>query len=376
MTTSNASDEDWDLLTSFFPPGWKAAANKTGALKGLRQDKSEESYLRVLLMHLGCGYSLRETTVRARQAGLADLSDVALLKRLRKAKRWLNELCLGLFAERGISCHEGQGVSMRLVDATVVKEPGQTGGQWRIHYSLQWPALRCDCFKLTGNAGKGTGESLRQFPVSPGDLILADRGYCHAGGIRHVAEGRAFVAVRLNPDSIALKTPRGDAFPLLEKLESVRRTGQVAAWDALVPFESREPVAARICVVRKSNAAIARAVRKLEREAGDSGAWLQPETRTYAEYVMVLTTFPANRHPSHAILEYYRFRWQVELLFKRFKQIAQLGHLPKHDDESAQAWLHGKLFVALLTEKLIEHASAFSPWGYNLEAGEPAEPVA
>jgi IS4 transposase len=68
------------------------------------------------------------------------------------------------------------------------------------------------------------------------------------------------------------------------------------------------------------------------------------------------------------ILEWYRFRWQIELLFKRFKQIAQLGHLPKHDDESAQAWLYGKLFVALLTEKVIEHASALSPWGYRLQA--------
>ena len=104
MTTSNASDEDWELLSSLFPPDWKASASKTGALKGLRQDKSEENYLRILLMHLGCGYSLRETAVRARQAGLADLSDVALLKRLRKAKGWLNELCLGLFAERGLKC--------------------------------------------------------------------------------------------------------------------------------------------------------------------------------------------------------------------------------------------------------------------------------
>jgi hypothetical protein len=57
-----------------------------------------------------------------------------------------------------------------------------------------------------------------------------------------------------------------------------------------------------------------------------------------------------------------------ELVFKRFKQIAQLGHLPKHDPESAQAWLYGKLFVALLTEKLIQEARALSPWGYALEA--------
>jgi len=58
------------------------------------------------------------------------------------------------------------------------------------------------------------------------------------------------------------------------------------------------------------------------------------------------------------------------LVFKRFKQIARLGHLPKHDDESAQAWLYGKLFIALLTEKVVREANDFSPWGYPLPAQE------
>ena len=376
MTTPNAVDEDWDLLISLFPPDWRASAGRTGALKGLRQDKSEENYLRVLLMHLGGGFSLRETAVRARQAALADLSDVALLKRLRKGKDWLCELCRGLLAERGLKGPDHHGVGLRLMDATVVKEPGPTGSQWRIHYSLQWPTLRCDYFKLTATEGKGTGETLRQYPVSPGDLILVDRGYCQAGGIHHVAAGQAWVTVRLNPYSIILHTQQGENFALLEKLKTIQRTGQVATWKVRVPFENHTPVEARICVVRKSNAAIAQAIKKLQREASKHGSQLQPDTLVYAEYIMVLTTFPEDQYPSVMILEWYRFRWQIELLFKRFKQIAQLGHLPKHDDQSAQAWLSGKLFVALLTEKLIEHASALSPRGYRLEARTLTESVA
>jgi len=50
-----------------------------------------------------------------------------------------------------------------------------------------------------------------------------------------------------------------------------------------------------------------------------------------------------------------------------FQSIAQLGHLPKYSDDSSKAWLYGKLFVALLTEKLIRQASSVFPWGYILE---------
>ncbi len=93
-----------------------------------------------------------------------------------------------------------------------------------------------------------------------------------------------------------------------------------------------------------------------------------PQTLQFARYVIVFTTFPAADFSAAHVLEWYRLRWQVELVFKRFKSLVALGHLPKHDDDSAKAWLYGKLLLALLVEQLIDHASAISPWGYRLAA--------
>lgn len=104
---------------------------------------------------------------------------------------------------------------------------------------------------------------------------------------------------------------------------------------------------------------------------------MHSETLEYAKFITVFATFPARLHSATTVLNAYRIRWQVELVFKRFKQLAELGHLPKHDDESARAWLYGKLIVALLAEKLLTHASALSPWGYALPASRAApKPVA
>ena len=366
----NAADEDWELLTTFFPVQWRDLAKSSGALKGLRQDKGEESYLRVLMLHFGCGLSMRETVTRANEANLAKLSSVALFKRLRKSREWLYQLCHALFEERGIKPAIATKHNLRLVDGTLIKEPGPTGAQWRIHYSLRWPALRCDYFKLSPVEGAGNDESLRQFPMAHGDHILADRGYCHASGIHFVAEQNSYVAVRLNPDGIVLQTPAGDPFNLLQKLKPLQQSGQIAAWNALVPYEKRPPVSVRISAVRKSKIAIALAHKQLRRKTSKQGSELQPETLIYAEYVMVLTTFPEREFPARLVLELYRLRWQIDLVFKRFKQIAQLGHLPKQDPESAKAWLYGKLFVALLTDKVLAQAGALSPWGYSLQAIE------
>jgi len=368
MSRPNAAEEDWDLLLTFLPTNWKELAQSAGALKGLRQDKSVEDFLRVLLLHLGCGLSLRETAVRAEQARLADLSDVALLKRLRKSQQWLHELCGALFEERALELKGNRPHALRLIDATDVKEPGKTGSLWRIHYSLRWPAWKCDFFKLTPTRGVGTGETLRQYPFKAGDYVLADRGYCHASGLHHAQDQKALILVRLNPGSIILQNESGDPFALLSKLKSIQKTGQIAAWRVLIPYLDHKPMAARLCVVRKSKAAIELSHRRLHRLAVKHNHQVQPETLVYAQYVMVLDTFPEQEFAPATVLEYYRFRWQVELVFKRFKQIAQLGHLPKHDPQSSKAWLYGKLFVALLTEKIIEQACALSPWGYEIPA--------
>jgi hypothetical protein len=66
----------------------------------------------------------------------------------------------------------------------------------------------------------------------------------------------------------------------------------------------------------------------------------------------------------------------VELTFKRLKSIAQIGHVPKHNDQSSRAWLYGKLLVALLSQKLAHIGKSISPWGYLLGEKENAQCVA
>lgn len=360
-------NEDWELLLSFLPEGWTEMASKFDAIKGLRKDKSPDKLLRVLLIHIGCGYSLRETVVRAKKAQLGDLSDVALLKRLRKCKEWLLAMCVALFQERGVKLMLMPGFQMRTFDATTVKEPGATGSLWRIHYSVSLPSLNCDFFKLTETQGPGTGETFKQFPINRGDYILADRGYSTPGGIAYVIEKGAYVTVRVNTASLPLQTLEGTPFELLKKLDTLKSPHVANSWPAMTFENSSYKIHGRICAVRKSEEAINITHKKLRRNASRKGYKLQPETLEYAKYVILFTTFPENNFSCEQVLEWYRVRWQIELVFKRFKSLAELGHLPKYDDDSSKAWLYGKLLVALLAEKLAEYASFFSPWGYVLE---------
>ena len=214
-------------------------------------------------------------------------------------------------------------------------------------------------------AAEGTGESLSRLPVRPGDLVPADRCCSTGPGLRHVADCGGQATVRVNTSALRLRGADGRRFDLLGAVSSLRRAGAVGSWSAAAEVKGGEPVAGRLCTIRKTR-----------RETRLAVAKLRPETLEYAKHVIVFTTFPEADFDAEAVLRRYRQRWQVELVFKRFKSLAGLGHLPKHDPTSARAWLYGKLLLALLTEKTLRHASAISPWGFDWRRMLPAQSMA
>jgi SRSO17 transposase len=106
----------------------------------------------------------------------------------------------------------------------------------------------------------------------------------------------------------------------------------------------------------------------MRRTARRKGRTLSRQALAAAAYVFVWTTVPSEQVSAEQVLALYRVRWQIELAFKRMKSIMGLGHLPKWADTSARAWIHGKLMIALLVERLLDEAESVSPWGYRLAA--------
>ena len=376
MRKLTIGEQNWQTLLSLFPSNWRELAVEPGASRRLRGVPSVEALMRTLLLHLARGYSLHETVVRAKAAGVANLSAVALFKRLRKAEEWLHELCRALLPATGVSLpeHDTQ-LRWRLVDSTTVKEPGKTGSLWRLHYSFQLSEFCCDHFVLSPTEGVGTGDSFSQFPIARDEYLLGDRGYSYVSGVEYIAAHGGYVLVRLNPLSLPLFTAQGQRLPLLRRVATLRTAGQVGEWPAVVHGEKRL-VPGRFCAVRKSEEAIKLAEKRLKRTASKKGRESQPQTWEYAKYVMVFSTFSPQWFSTDEILQWYRVRWQVELVCKRLKSLAHLGHLPKSDDQSARAWVYGKLFVALLTEQLLRQGRTLSPWAAEWRAAGAAQPLA
>jgi hypothetical protein len=362
----NAAAEDWEIVASLFPAGWQPQARLSGAVTRMRGFSSADALLRLILSHVGLGYSMREASERARAEGWAAVSDVTLLNRLRQCEGWLHWLCVQLWKENRLGMPAApEQRRVRLLDGTVIREPGKTGSQWRMLYSFCLPELRCDYFELTAVKGIGAEESLTRVAVHKRDLLLADAGFCTAPGIGSAVRRGGDVVVRVDPQNFAATDARGRRVSLSRWLGQLQRPGEVGHWRVCLPGP-HGTVEGVVCALRKSQHAIERAHRRLQRTAATRQTQPTPEAWEFAKHVVVFSSWAA---PSvDQVLEWYRVRWQFELAFKRLRSLAGLGHLPKHDERSCRAWMYGKLFSALLTQKLLRLGRDVSPWGYRLAA--------
>ena len=341
------------------------------------QVSNAEQLLRLLLMHVAGGLSLGQTVARAQARNLAKLNAMALHKRLCSSGRWLEALCAHVLSELQIvlgqqATHDYGGLRLRILDATDVQEPGSTGTDWRVHYSIRLPELSCDFFTITD---KHTAETLLHLPVEPGDLVLVDRGYSDRKAVGQVMRLGGQVIMRYNSGAFPLQDERGRKLDPLDKLRHLT-LGQAAEQE--VYFQTLAggvAQKARLCALRKSPEQTLRNQVKIRARASRSGVNVRQRTLDFAEFIVVLTTVEAHQISTGAVLEIYRGRWQIELAFKRLKSLLQLGQLPKSNPASSQAWMQGKILTALLIERQLCEARFLSPWGYPFGPDIPVDTI-
>jgi hypothetical protein len=367
MDTQPSIEAEWPFLLTLLPDDLETSARELGALTRKREVKSAADLLRLALVYGFCGWSLRNTALWAGEAGVAHLGAPALFQRLCQAGPWLGRLLVQLLAARAQATLPRQdGLRIVLRDATAISEPGSAGTDFRVHVSFDLGTLTMAALELTTVAG---GETFGRLVVEPGDLVLGDAGHWQRAGIAAVVAAGGEVIVRVNWHNLALTDRAGTPLDLWGRLRGLAPT-EVGEWEVQTApgAAAPEPVPGRLIALRKSPRAAEAARRKVRRTASKDGKTPSALALEAAEYVLVFTTLTAARLGATEVLELYRFRWQVELAFKRLKSLLHLDALPAQGEALGYTFLAAKLLGAVLMEDLGHRWVAFSPWGYRPRA--------
>ena len=362
MKNGEVFEIDWPYILSCLPD-LDESSKACKAILRRRSVNSAEMLLRLALVHAFCDHSLRETSLWAETSGVANISDVALLKRFRRCGPWLGHLVLQKIAERSQwNCTYQGDLRFRLVDATHLSSPGAKGTQWRIHLGLDLGSLMVDHLDLTDWR---VGESFDRFTVAPGEVLVGDRGYAHREPMARVALAGGSFLVRLPWSTVPLNNMAGSTFDLFGFLRSIPEAENRESY-VCFSASNKTAVICRLIALRKSAACAEASRKKVLSERSKKSRTIDPRSLEAAEYVILLTNVEANQLDRLQALELYRLRWQIEITFKRFKSLLNIDNLTAREPRMVQTYVLAKILGALLVEDLADRYLSFFPWGYPL----------
>lgn len=326
-------------------------ARETKAFLRPREITNAVDLLRLILAYcLGDG-GLRSTAAWATSVGLVDVSNVALLYRLRQCGDWLAMLVGQALAAAAPKASRGR--LIRIIDATTVPKKGPGARKknqlWRIHSAFDLPQERFGHFELTDQQA---GETLDRIPVVAGEIRLADRAYVQPDRMASLIEAGADLVIRAGWKSARWLDGEGNVVDLVAELKaSVRGLIDRPIW---IKRKRGAPLALRLVAVKKPAEAAAVARRKARRGAQQGGHRLSQQTLDAADWVILLTSLKPKDFATADVLALYRLRWRIELAFKRLKSLIGLKGPPGTDERSARPHVLAHLLTILLLEPFID----------------------
>ncbi len=347
-----SAQESWNELVQRLPANLEAQARALGAFQRKRAVESAQGLLRALLCYVLSLSSLKQLSGWSRLLGVSSrvISAPAWHKRLQKSFPWLLWLCNALLDVRLTAEALPKDQRLLLVDATHLAETGAKGETCRLHCAYDLLDGQLAWVQVSDHH---LGESLANVPIHKGDILVGDKAYSKAPQLLAVAEAEAFSLTRFSAWHLPVysaqaprDTPafRVDIMGWLRSLQS----GTYQRHALVVSGGKR--LAVRLIAVVFSDAKTTALRLQKQQQAREKGAKLSEQALFYAGFHVLVTTLPEKRWPISLVLELYACRWQIEILFKRIKQVLDTHRLPCHTPETAQALIAALLVAWLLIE--------------------------
>lgn len=349
-------EPEFEQFVHALPADWEDMMRDLGAFTYAGKIQSPEGLLRALFLYGGPDQSLREV------AGTLTLhteriTDQAVWKRLQRCAPFLKALVKKMLPLDALPPMP-QHLRFLACDGTTVQHPGATSSDYRLHLVLNLVTLRLHDVQVTETK---IGESLKQYRLHAGDVMVGDQGYCSYAGILHTVEQQhADVLVRWNHQR-ALYDPqapnRALDFCTLFKTQApgtIESRAVVLKYAATSQTKDQRTLHGTLHVYRMQEKEAQAARKKVSRKHQKKQRKLSTKTLFLRQFVCVFTSLSTKILCGETALALYRCRWQIELAIKRMKSLLHIDKLrTKQHSKLAEVYLYSKIIYQLVVEHIM-----------------------
>jgi len=179
--------------------------------------------------------------------------------------------------------------------------------------------------------------------VKKRDLVMRDMGYFSIGEFLLIEAKGAFWLSRV-PANVVLTTESG------MKIEKALASYSGEVWEGSVHLGKEQKHTVRLVAVRATPEVVRKNLEQAQKKAHRQKRVLTKEQRERCHWHFIVTNIPATDLKASQICELYRCRWNIEILFRAWKQGM---NLEKALNRRSNALHHQALVLAAMIYKVL-----------------------
>jgi hypothetical protein len=240
---------------------------------------------------------------------------------------------------------------------------GQGASAAAVKLFVRWDVLggKLEGPRLTDGRHTDTKSPFNQDALPSGGLYLADLGFFSLGRLSRLAHpaegGKRFFVMRWQYGT-GLFTRSGHQLELRGLLP--QHEGEAREMGVLLGKQARRPV--RLIMVRVSEEVAEQRRKRIRERAQDHSTRPSEELLYLAGWTIVVSNVPRARLSLPEALVLLRLRWQIERLFRLWKEHGQIDEWRTKKPWRILCELYGKLAAMVIQQWLIHEGCWRDPW--------------
>jgi len=247
------------------------------------------------------------------------------------------------------------------IDASLAQYYAGSGGHGsdasiRIQFEYDIVSGRINDLSVTAFNRQDAKDSLATIElIDPGDLIIRDLAYMGLEVLKAIRIKEAFYLCRAHP-TVHILQKHQDEYKQIDFVEITQymKTHNLSCLEKEVYLGSKEKFKTRLVFYLLPQEEYAKRIRKAQKNNQKKGRKvLSKEYKARSALNIFITNADTQQIPMDKLWDFYRLRWQIELIFKIWKSICNIEKVKKVKIHRLQCYIYSKLVLIVLSWQIL-----------------------
>jgi Transposase DDE domain len=204
--------------------------------------------------------------------------------------------------------------------------------------------------------------------IEPNDLVIRDLGYFDLSILKAIIKIKAYFLTRLKAGvHFYLNIEDNSPLDLGDFLKNNYKNKNVIRLNG---YLGKEKIPCQLVIYRQTDEVTAKRLREANKNARKKGEKISKNRKILLSFSIFATNVPENMLSNEMIGTVYRLRWEIELVFKRWKSQLEIHYLKGICKERIDCLIWSRLCMVLIIELIIGNFKMFVDREYKVELSE------